>query len=205
MGNSNLNGEHGGSNHDEEESQEIDEILKALEDDDSDDEDFEDEKNGEDGENILAAIKAATKKDFKSVDDLVKSLKEGDKAHAILGQLKKKQKENEDKGDDKNDKKEDISPENAKLSESVLEEILIARYPEAQFVLDELNEAATLSGKTKIEIYKNSKFLQTQASVLSRKASNSLKMKKPADKSTASADGDDEFKKKFGGWKPPVV
>ena len=118
-------------------------------------------------EAVLEVVNKATKKDFKGIDGLVKSLREGDKLGIELGQLRKQLKDKPDKSDaDKQSPKGD-EQEPKKEAPSVISPVIKGIYfkqnPEVEHVWDEVLEAAKDTGRDPFEVYESSRYFQGEA------------------------------------------
>jgi len=135
---------------------------KALNSDDGEDQDLavlddleDEEEEGDEVETeALKKINEASGKNFKTIDQVSKSLKDADAKIAELGQEKPKDKEAKPKPPVAS-QKEDIP--------TYVEELLTLKYPEAELVLDELKEEASRTGKDLMTIFKGSTYFQNEA------------------------------------------
>lgn len=117
---------------------------------------------------VLEVVNKATKKDFKGIDGLVKSLREGDKLGIELGQLRKQLKDKPNKPDeDKQPPKKDGEPEPKKEAPSVISPVIKGIYfkqnPEVEHVWEEVLQAAKDTGRDPFEVYEGSRYFQGEA------------------------------------------
>lgn len=142
---------------DENLNQNEDEKIETSNGEDSDDDSGLDElfQDGETEVQALERINQATKKNFKSLDDVAKSLLEADKKFSQKGMEQK------------------TKPE---LSPDIYEEVLLARHPEAEYVLDELRE----KGGDPLKSYRESAYLQKEAKARAEVKGNLNKVSNPS-------------------------
>ncbi len=128
-----------------------DEEFEALFKDDSEEsEDSEEESKEESKEDskeeseddFLERYNAEFGTNFKSVEAIKESQKNLRRAVSEKGQIKK---------------------EEQTFLQKYAEDVLLARHPEAEFVIDELKEEAERTGKDIIDLYKSSTFIQKEA------------------------------------------
>ena len=129
-----------------------DEEFEALFKDDSEESDDSDDSKEESksGENqkeeseddFLERYNAEFGTNFKSVEAIKESQKNLRRAVSEKGQAKK---------------------EEQTFLQKYAEDVLLARHPEAEFVIDELKEEAERTGKDIIDLYKSSTFIQKEA------------------------------------------
>ena len=109
-------------------------------------------ENGSDdaSESLLKTLNEQAKKDFKSVDDVVKTIKQQDKFFAEQG------------------KKKEVKPKQKKSQNDSLgidrdERLLKLEHPNSSFVSDELREEAGRTNASVLEVWDSSTYFQKEA------------------------------------------
>lgn len=140
-------------NHPQEtDSESSQDLSKFFGDDDTSEEERENAKKS-----FLETYNKMSGKNFKSIDALVKSTKEADKAFAQGGVNKSKPAAEPTK--------ETAKPEPMKVPK-VVETLYFNARPEAKEVWEEVEKAARLTGKDPFELYESSKYFQNEAQAL---------------------------------------
>lgn len=87
------------------------------------------------------------------------------------------------------------TPQTAAVSSTIAEELLLARYPEAENVMDEIKKAAQETGKDPLTIFKSSQFLQKEAKARleAKQAEEEAKAKVNSPSSSIGPKGDIPF------------
>jgi len=146
------------SNQDEEtDSESSEDLSKFFGDDETSDEDKEKAQKG-----FLETFNKMSGKNFKSVDALVKSMKEADKAFAKAGTrtVDKEEKADTDKKSGETTKSEPVKVP------KVIETLYFDSRPEAKLVWKEVEKAARLTGRDPFELYESEEFFKEKAKVL---------------------------------------
>ena len=148
---------------DVEESSELDDLLKSL-DDESDEEVVEDSEPQED---FLSAFNSKLGTTYTSEEEMQKGIKE----------LRKKASETSTPA-----KKKPVASatESTTASPDLSDDILAMRFPESEAVMADLQAESNATGKTKLEIYKSSTFMQNEAKARGQKESNTQKVNSPS-------------------------
>jgi hypothetical protein len=106
-------------------------------------------ENGSDdaSESLLSKLNEQAKKDFKTIEDVVKTIKQQDKFFAEQGKEKK------------------VEPKQAKVSISLDrdERLLKLEHPNSSFVSDELREEAERTKSSILDVWDNSTYFQREA------------------------------------------
>jgi len=148
---------------DVEESSELDDLLKSL-DDESDEEVVEDSEPQED---FLSTFNSKLGTTYTSEEEMQKGIKE----------LRKKASEPSTPA-----KKKPVASatESTTASPDLSDDILAMRFPESEAVMADLQAESNATGKTKLEIYKSSTFMQNEAKARGQKESNTQKVNSPS-------------------------
>lgn len=168
---------------DEDEEQEEQE-EKDEDDESNDEEEDEDEMTDAEKAKALKFYNKTHKKDFKSWDAVTKSVKEADKAFAEAGKNKK--------GTDKKGKDAPAKQSGSQVSESLLEEIITSKSPEAELIMDELKADAKDKGVDILTLWKEKSYYKKEAKALfdekQSEETNSKKVLKSASKISKKTD-----------------
>lgn len=141
----------------------------------------EEESSSSDTE-TLAAINQKSGKNFKSLDDVAKSLKQADKLFAEQGQKAK-------------EKAKSSNPDNQPSNnEDVLEEIILVKHPEAEHVLKDIKQIAKSTGRNIMKVYREETWLQEKARAEEKRLKDEGKISSPA----SSIEGQGYDAKKIG-------
>lgn len=145
--------EHDSSNRDEEtDSESSQDLSKFFGDDETSNEEREKAQTA-----FLETFNKMSGKKFKSVDALVKSMKEADKAFAKAGTVAKPK---------EGEKEETMKKEAAFRVPKVIETLYFEAKPEAREVWKDVERAAKELNKDPFELYESSKFFQSEAKAL---------------------------------------
>ncbi len=159
-----LNGEESDEEESSEESSEKEESEEESEEESSDKESFDEDK-------FVKEYNKRFNTNFKSFEAIQESQKHLRRAASGKG------------------KTETAKPKTSNVEAKFAEDLLLARFPKASYVMDELKEEAERTGKTVLEIYKSSKFIQKEAEVRAEEdnvdKSNSKKVNIPDSGSSA--------------------
>lgn len=129
------------------EERELEDIFED-ETENSNDAEGEDSKDASLSADALQEYNKRVGKNYKSWDDVAKREKEADKAFA--------------KGEHK--KEEKTVPQS--VDNEIVEELLLTKHPEAEFVMDELKKVAEQTGKSILKLFRESKYFQGEAKAL---------------------------------------
>jgi hypothetical protein len=154
-----LNPKNGGQKPNQDEEDEFD--FEFEEDEDAGEEDVP--VTDEEAERIALDIhNKKTGKNFKSWDDVAKSVKEADKAFAQNPQKKKPEETPAPQAQPV--KKPEVKPQT--LDANVVKQVMFLSFPElrtAPETLSELKEAAELKGVSELSLYESNQYLQNKA------------------------------------------
>ena len=148
---------------DVEESSELDDLLKSL-DDESDEEVVEDSEPQED---FLSTFNSKLGTTYTSEEEMQKGIKELRKKASKPSATAKK-------------KPVASATESTTASPDLSDDILAMRFPESEAVMADLQAESNATGKTKLEIYKSSTFMQNEAKARGQKESNTQKVNSPS-------------------------
>jgi len=148
---------------DVEESSELDDLLKSL-DDESDEEVVEDSEPQED---FLSTFNSKLGTTYTSEEEMQKGIKELRKKASKPSATAKK-------------KPVASATESTTASPDLSDDILAMRFPESEAVMADLQAESNATGKTKLEIYKSSTFMQNEAKARGQKENNTQKVNSPS-------------------------
>lgn len=121
-------------------------------------------------ETVLKALNLGAKKDFKDLASVVKTIKEGDKIGADLGNMRKRLEELTKAEEEKTDKPpvnsggtEQPNSQAPSVISPVMKNLYFKANPEVELVWDDVLKAAEELGKDPFEVYENSAYFKSEA------------------------------------------
>jgi|GEM_PF-3315120 hypothetical protein len=132
------------------EEREVEDIFNDESEDSNDSEGKDSEDASTLSDDALVEYNERVGKSYKSWDDIAKREKEADKAFA--------------KGEHK--KEETVVKDSPSVNDEVIEELLLTKHPEAEYVMDELKDVSKQTGKSMLKLFRESKYFQGEAKSL---------------------------------------